>query len=106
MNLIRLVAYSPIIVSVLLIFIYLIIRQRYRWAFGDFFQYIIFGGVVSFVCTFVLIMSLTFYYHWDQGPLSLFWYGPLAFSLGELAGFGLYLWVLRNKGTLNKKVNH
>jgi len=97
MNLIHLVAYSPVIVGFLLIAVCILLRQRYQWALVACFKYVFFGGVIFFVCIFIYIMYLTFLYNLPQGPLSLFWYGPLAFSLGELAGFALFVWLAARK---------
>jgi hypothetical protein len=90
MNLYHLIVYSPVIVGFLLIFVYIILRQRYRIPFGAFFRYIFFGGAIFFVCTFIYLMTLISG-HSPQGPLTIPIYGPLAFSLGELAGFALFL---------------
>jgi NhaP-type Na+/H+ or K+/H+ antiporter len=97
MNLIRLVVYSPVIVSLLLIFVFIFLRQRYRWALGDFFQYIFLGGVIGFIVAIVYVWHLTSLYNSPQGPLALFWYGPLAISIGELEGFVLYIWQVARK---------
>lgn len=102
MNLYYLIVYSPVIVGLLLIFVYIILRQRYQIPFGTFLKYILSGGIVFFVCTFIYIMCLTFLYNSPQGPLTIPIYRPLAFSLGELAGFALFLWALR-KWVIRKK---
>lgn len=90
------VAYSPVIVAFLLISVYIFLRQRYQWGLGTFFIYILFGGVTFFVCTLIL-MDFTFLYHLFPKSFSPYWYFPLAFSLGELAGFALFLWQVARK---------
>ena len=97
MNVIGLVFYSPVIVSLLLISVYIFLRQRYRWPLGRFLRYVFLGGVIGFIVAFVYVWHLTALSNSPQGPLALFWYGPLAISIGELEGFALYIWQVARK---------
>ena len=93
--------YSSEIVSILLIFAYIFLRNKYQWALGRFLKFILFGGVIGFVVAIAYTVIWTIATESPQGPLGIFYIGPPLTAIGELVGFALFLWVLRKKEISN-----
>jgi hypothetical protein len=82
--------FSPIIVSVMLIFIYVESRKKYQWSLGFSLMYTIFGGVMGFIAAIAVTVKVTMDNPSPQMPLVILGFGPPLIAIGELAGFALF----------------
>jgi len=90
--------FSPVIVSVLLILVYVEYRKKYQWTLGLFLVCTIIGGVIGVVGTFILMVLTPLYSNSPQMPLvAIFGFGPPLIAACELAGFWLFTWVVARK---------
>lgn len=102
MVLFQLELYSSVIVGMLLIVAYIFLCKKYQWPLGRFLKYVFFGGVIGFLVVFGYVMTLRAINDslWTRNMfdvLVFFFYGSLSFAIGELAGFGLFAWLVARK---------
>ena len=100
MNLLQLIFYSPIIISVLAILVFVVAwltaRQRRLVRFSGFLRKVFGWAFITGLTTFLVVFILSMVINSAQGPLAaIFVYGPLAFTVGALIGLGLWLATLR-----------
>ena len=103
-SLMILVFASPIITSVFLNFAYVKGRKQYLWPLGRFLRYVVFGGIIGFLVAFVYVVTWTVINNSPQGPLAIFFYGPPAIAVGELAGYWLFTWLVARKRRREQEV--
>jgi energy-coupling factor transporter transmembrane protein EcfT len=82
--------FSPVLTAAacILYFIVVVLRRGYRFKFtvGRFLSRVLLWAAAGFAIAFACVMVVTAIYDSPQGPLTLFWYGPVAISVGIIVG--------------------